>query len=56
MPPRAWVERAYNVIRWTQKPKGGHFAAWEEPEVFATDLREFVAPFRNQARRETAAV
>jgi len=57
MPPRAWVERAYNVIRWTQKPMGGgHFAAWEEPEVFATDLREFVAPFRNQARRETAAV
>jgi len=54
MPSRTWVERAYNVIRWTQKPKGGHSAAWEEPEVFATDLSEFVAPFRNQARRETA--
>jgi pimeloyl-ACP methyl ester carboxylesterase len=46
MPPRAWVERAYNVVRWTEKPKGGHFAAWEEPDVFATDVREFVAPFR----------
>jgi pimeloyl-ACP methyl ester carboxylesterase len=46
MPPRAWVERAYNVVRWTEKAKGGHFAAWEEPDVFATDVREFVAPFR----------
>jgi pimeloyl-ACP methyl ester carboxylesterase len=55
MPPRAWVERAYNVVRWTEKPKGGHFAAWEEPEVFATDVREFVAPFRNEALREGRA-
>jgi pimeloyl-ACP methyl ester carboxylesterase len=47
MPPRAWVERGYNVVRWTEKPRGGHFAAWEEPDVFATDVREFVAPFRN---------
>jgi pimeloyl-ACP methyl ester carboxylesterase len=54
MPPRAWVERAYNVVRWTEKPRGGHFAAWEEPEVFATDVREFVAPFRKQAPRESA--
>ena len=47
MPPRAWVERAYNVVRWTEEAKGGHFAAWEEPEVFAVDVREFVAPFRD---------
>jgi pimeloyl-ACP methyl ester carboxylesterase len=53
MPPRAWVERAYNVVRWTEKPTGGHFAAWEEPEVFATDVREFVAPFRKQALPKT---
>jgi pimeloyl-ACP methyl ester carboxylesterase len=45
MPPRAWAERAYNIVRWTEKSKGGHFAAWEEPEVFATDVREFVTPF-----------
>ena len=50
MPPRAWVERSYQVVRWTEKPQGGHFAAWEEPEVFAADLREFVAPFRKPAR------
>lgn len=54
MPPRVWVERAYNVVHWTEKPRGGHFAAWEEPEVFAADLREFVAPFRAQALRESA--
>jgi pimeloyl-ACP methyl ester carboxylesterase len=48
MPPRAWAERAYNVIRWTEKPMGGHFAAWEEPDVFVTNVREFVAPFRRQ--------
>jgi len=47
MPPRVWVERAYNVVRWTEEAKGGHFAAWEEPEVFAVDVREFVAPFRD---------
>jgi pimeloyl-ACP methyl ester carboxylesterase len=55
MPPRAWVERAYNVVHWTEKPKGGHFAAWEEPEGFARDMREFVAPFRNEALREGRA-
>jgi pimeloyl-ACP methyl ester carboxylesterase len=49
MPPRAWVERAYNVVRWTEHPSGGHFAAWEEPDVLARDVREFVAPFRGQA-------
>jgi pimeloyl-ACP methyl ester carboxylesterase len=46
MPPRTWVERAYNVVRWTHAPTGGHFAAWEEPELFAADVREFVLPFR----------
>jgi pimeloyl-ACP methyl ester carboxylesterase len=40
MPPREWVERGYNVKRWTEFPVGGHFAAWEEPQLFANDLRE----------------
>jgi pimeloyl-ACP methyl ester carboxylesterase len=43
-PPRAWVERGYNVQRWTEMPRGGHFAAAEEPELLAVDLRAF---FRN---------
>ena len=40
-PPREWAERAYNVQRWTPMPRGGHFAAFEEPDLLAQDLREF---------------
>jgi len=40
-PPREWVERLYNVTRWTPMPRGGHFAPVEEPELVAADLREF---------------
>ena len=43
MPPRDWVERAYDVVRWTEMPRGGHFAAMEEPELLAADVREFLA-------------
>jgi len=39
MPPRSWVERGYAVSRWTDMPRGGHFAALEEPELFVEDLR-----------------
>jgi pimeloyl-ACP methyl ester carboxylesterase len=46
MPPRPWVERGYNVTRWTDLPSGGHFAAMEEPELLAQDLREFCRSFR----------
>jgi pimeloyl-ACP methyl ester carboxylesterase len=46
MPPREWVERAYDVQRWTEMPRGGHFAALEEPELLAADLREFFRPLR----------
>jgi pimeloyl-ACP methyl ester carboxylesterase len=45
-PPREWVERGYNVIRWTEMPRGGHFAAAEEPELLAEDLRALFRPFR----------
>jgi pimeloyl-ACP methyl ester carboxylesterase len=44
--PRSWVERAYNVVRYTRMPRGGHFAAHEEPELLADDLTAF---FRSQA-------
>lgn len=40
-PPRAWAERFFNVKRWTEMKKGGHFAALEEPQMLAEDLREF---------------
>ncbi|WP_322753213.1 epoxide hydrolase [Frankia sp. Cas3] len=38
--PRSWVEKAYpNLIYFNEVDKGGHFAAWEEPELFATEIR-----------------
>jgi epoxide hydrolase len=39
--PRAWVERAYNVTYWAEMPRGGHFAAMEQPELFAGDVGTF---------------
>ena len=39
--PRSWVEQSYpNVIYFNEVDKGGHFAAWEEPEIFSAELRE----------------
>ena len=40
-PPREWVERLYNVRRYTRMPRGGHFAAAEAPQLVAEDLRSF---------------
>lgn len=45
-PPREFVERGYNVLRWTEMPRGGHFAAAEEPELLAADLRRFFRGLR----------
>ena len=43
--PRSWAERAYpNLIHYNVVAKGGHFAAWEQPELFATEIR---AAFRS---------
>ena len=46
MPPRSWVERHYDVQRWTAMASGGHFAALEEPQLLAEDIRDFFRPFR----------
>jgi hypothetical protein len=36
--PRSWVEKSYpNLIYFNHVDRGGHFAAWEEPELFASD-------------------
>ena len=45
-PPREWAERFFNVQRWTQMPRGGHFAAMEEPELLAEDIRTWFRQFR----------
>ncbi len=39
--PRSWVERTYNLTRYTRMPRGGHFAAHEEPELLADDITAF---------------
>jgi pimeloyl-ACP methyl ester carboxylesterase len=39
--PQSWSERAYpKLIHYNRPPKGGHFAAWEQPELFTAELRE----------------
>jgi len=43
VPPREFAERTLNVQHWTEMPKGGHFTAWEQPELFVEDLRKFVS-------------
>jgi pimeloyl-ACP methyl ester carboxylesterase len=45
-PPRAWAEEQYNIEHWTVQPKGGHFAALEQPTLLAEDLRHFFRRFR----------
>jgi pimeloyl-ACP methyl ester carboxylesterase len=46
LPPRAWLDRTANTVRATRPAHGGHFAAFEEPEVYAQELREFFRPYR----------
>jgi pimeloyl-ACP methyl ester carboxylesterase len=45
-PPRALAERAFNLVRWTEAPRGGHFAALEVPELLAEDVRAFARSLR----------
>ena len=45
-PPRQWAERSYNVQRWTEMPRGGHFAALEEPDLLVEDVRAFFRDYR----------
>ena len=44
--PRAWAEKHYHVTHWTELPRGGHFAAMEEPELLAEDVRSFFRTVR----------
>ena len=44
--PRAFAERFFDVQRWTEMPRGGHFAALEEPELLVEDIRAFFRPLR----------
>lgn len=39
--PRAWADRRYRIVHWTEQERGGHFAAFERPDAFVADLRAF---------------
>ena len=45
-PPRSYVERLYNISHWSEMPRGGHFAALEEPELLIDDIRAFARTLR----------
>lgn len=44
--PRSWAEARANVVHWTDMPRGGHFAAFEEPALLVADVRDFFRPLR----------
>ncbi len=44
--PREWAARQVNLVRFTEFPRGGHFMAWEEPELYAEDLLDFMRELR----------
>jgi pimeloyl-ACP methyl ester carboxylesterase len=44
--PRSWCEEAFNITHWTTMPRGGHFGAFEQPELFVDDVRTFFATVR----------
>jgi microsomal epoxide hydrolase len=45
-PPRSYAERIYNIERWTEMPRGGHFAALEQPALLIEDLQAFARTLR----------
>jgi pimeloyl-ACP methyl ester carboxylesterase len=45
-PPRSYAERIYNIQHWTEMPRGGHFAAMEEPQMLLDDIRTFARSLR----------
>ncbi|WP_454048747.1 epoxide hydrolase family protein [Cellulomonas sp. Marseille-Q8402] len=47
-PPRAWLERTTNLVHLSEPERGGHFAPFEEPELYAEDLRAFFRPYRGR--------
>ena len=44
--PRKWAEGQYKIVHWTEMPRGGHFAALEEPALLSEDIRRFFHKLR----------
>jgi len=50
--PKSWTEKAYpKLIYYNRLPKGGHFAAWEQPQVFSEEIRSAFRPLRNRSQQ-----
>ena len=50
--PRTWAEQAYsNLLHYNRVDRGGHFAAWEQPQIFSEELRVGLRPLRKQVRQ-----
>ncbi|MCV7280680.1 alpha/beta fold hydrolase [Mycolicibacterium flavescens] len=45
--PRSWCESRYHITHWTTMPRGGHFAAFEQPDLFVSDVADFFTAARN---------
>jgi pimeloyl-ACP methyl ester carboxylesterase len=50
--PRSWAKRAYphNLIYYNRLDRAGHFAAWEQPDLFSEEIRASFRPLRNRAQ------
>jgi microsomal epoxide hydrolase len=46
MPPRRWLEAMHEIVQWTEMPAGGHFDAFEQPELMTDDLRRLFRTYR----------
>ena len=46
LPPKEWTVKNLNVIQWTEIPRGGHFTAMEEPDLFVEDICKFYRRFK----------
>ncbi len=46
--PREWAARQVNLVHFTEFPRGGHFMAWEEPELYTRDVQEFVSQLHKE--------
>ena len=52
--PRSWGQQSFkNLIYWNEVEKGGHFAAWEQPEIFAAEIRAAFRPLRAPQSKES---
>jgi pimeloyl-ACP methyl ester carboxylesterase len=47
LPPKRFLEQDFNLVHYTQMPRGGHFACLEQPQLFVDDVRAFFRMVRN---------